>query len=108
MDTTPRVFISYARADGEAFATTLFDKLTAELGEGTILRDRRNVEGGKPWWKQLKEMLDSVRFLVLIATPAALASENVEDEWNYAREQGLCIYPVQIPGYPIDFNTLPK
>ncbi len=108
MDTTPRVFISYARTDGEEFAAKLFDMLTAELGEGTILMDRRNLEGGKPWWKQLKGMLDSVRFMVLIATPGALASENVEDEWNYAREHGLCIYPLQIPGYPINFEALPK
>ena len=44
--------------------------------------------------------------MVLVMTPAAMRSEMVRKEWSYARQQGVCVYPVK--GEPdLDFNSMP-
>ena len=89
----PRVYISYARSDGEPFATQLRQRLEAE--HIPLWQDRVGLEGGKDWWLQITEALDKVEFLVLVMTPAAMQSETVRKEWQYARQQGVCVYPVK-------------
>ena len=100
----PRVFLSYARSDGERLASDLRMRLQAE---GIPLwQDRVGMEGGRDWWLQITEALDVVEFMVLVMTPAAMQSETVRKEWRYARQQGVCVYPVK--GVPdLDFNSLP-
>ena len=100
----PRVFISYARSDGEPLATELRQRLEAE--HIPLWQDRIGMEGGRDWWQQITEALDKVEFMVLVMTPVAMLSETVHKEWRYARQQGVCVYPVK--GVPdLDFNTLP-
>ena len=100
----PRVFISYARTDGEPFATKLRQRLLDE--HIPLWQDRVGLEGGKDWWLQITEALNAVEFLVLVMTPAAMQSETVRKEWRYARQQGVCVYPVK--GTPdLDFASLP-
>jgi WD40 repeat protein len=100
---TPRVFISYARVDGEPFATKLRQRLEAE--HIPLWQDRVGLEGGKDWWRQITEALEKVEFLVLVMTPAAMNSETVRKEWRYARQQGVCVFPVK--GVPdLDFNSM--
>jgi len=100
----PRVFLSYARSDGERFATGLRQRLEAE--HIPLWQDRVGMEGGRDWWQQIAEALDAVEFMVLVMTPAAMWSETVRKEWRYARQQGVCVYPVK--GAPdLDFNSLP-
>ena len=86
---SPRVFLSYARADGERFATQLRQRLLDE--NIPLWQDRIGMEGGKDWWLQITEALDVVEFLVLVMTPAAMGSETVRKEWRYARQQG-CVF----------------
>jgi hypothetical protein len=43
---SPRVFISYARRDGEVFATELRERLEREEPEITLWQDRDRMEGG--------------------------------------------------------------
>jgi NB-ARC domain/TIR domain/WD domain, G-beta repeat len=100
----PRVFISYARSDGERFAAQLRKRLEAE--RIPLWQDRVGMEGGRDWWQQITEALDVVEFMVLVMTPAVMQSEMVRKEWRYARQQGVCVYPVKgAPG--LDFNSLP-
>src|SRR6266516_2169381 len=99
----PRVFLSYARSDGEPFATQWRQRLEAE--HIPLWQDRVGLEGGKDWWLQITEALDVVEFLVLVMTPAAMLSETVRREWRYARQQGVCVYPVK--GVPdLDFASV--
>jgi len=101
---SPRVFLSYARADGERFATQLRQRLLDE--NIPLWQDRIGMEGGKDWWLQITEALDVVEFLVLVMTPAAMGSETVRKEWRSARQQGVCVCPVK--GEPnLDFASLP-
>src|SRR3989440_3743744 len=101
---SPRVFISYARADGEQFATDLRQRLLAE--HIPLWQDRVGMEGGTDWWQQITQALDHVEFLVLVMTPAAMQSPTVRKEWRYARQQGVCVYPVKGESN-LDFASLP-
>jgi WD40 repeat protein len=108
MAARPRVFISYARADGEEFATTLRKRLEAEEPEITLWQDRARMEGGVGWWKQITDAIDSVEFLVMVMTPAAMTSEVARKEWRYARQQGVCVYPVMASdGAELDSSATP-
>src|SRR5919206_2972064 len=99
------VFISYARSDGEEFAVRLRERLETE---GVRLwQDRVALEGGRDWWLQITEALDRVEFMVLVMTPNALRSETVKKEWRYARQQGVCVYPVK-GAEGLDFDSLPR
>ena len=107
-ETRKRIFISYARSDGETYGKELRAKLVAEFSEEQIWHDRDELEGGVGWWQQIEEALEAVDFMVLIASPAAMASSVVRREWRKARQEGVCVYPVQVPGLPIDFPSLPN
>ena len=99
------VFISYSRKDGEAFARDLRGKLEAR--HIPLWQDRTGMEGGRDWWEQIRQALDQVEFMVLVMTPKALQSDIVRKEWRYARQQGVCVYPVlATPG--IDIAALPR
>ena len=102
------IFISYARDDGEDFATDLRLKLEDEFGEGAIWQDRIKMRGSLNWWHTITDALDNVRFMVLVATPAAMASKVVRKEWRYARQQGVWVYPIKVADKPIDWNAIPK
>ncbi len=102
---TPRVFISYARSDGEEFALKLRERLEKE---GIPLwQDRAAMEGGRDWWLQITEAIDQVEFMVLVMSPNAISSKMVRKEWRYARQQGVCVYPVKATSN-LDFSLLPR
>jgi TIR domain len=92
---TPRVFLSYARKDGEEYARDLRIKLQTKHPEINLWQDRAEMEGGVGWWKQIEEAFDQVRFLVIVMTPAAMQSEMTRKEWRYARQRGVNVYPVK-------------
>ncbi|MCS6872256.1 MAG: NB-ARC domain-containing protein, partial [Anaerolineae bacterium] len=101
----PRVFISYARSDGEGFAKALRQALERE--NIPLWQDRVAMEGGRDWWLQIEEALQKVDFMVLVMTPNALRSEIVRKEWRYARQNGVCVYPVKASP-DLDFSALPR
>ena len=106
---TPRIFLSYARKDGEEFATRLRNRLQTEQPEIVLWQDRTEMEGGVGWWKQIEEALDQVRFLVIVMTPAAMQSEMTRKEWRYARQRGVNVYPVKgCREEELDYASLPN
>ena len=72
MADAPHVFLSYARKDGEAFATALRRRLADQEPEITLWQDRAELEGGVGWWTQIEAALDQVKFLVVVLTPEAI------------------------------------
>ena len=103
------VFLSYARAGGEERAAALRDRLAREAPDIQILQDRLFLEGGIGWWKQVAQAIDKVEFLILLMTPSAIASGNVQREWRYARRQGVCVYPVKAaPDTELQFGKMPR
>jgi len=93
---TPRIFVSYARADGEEAARELLKLLTEN--DLSAWLDHLDLDSGIDWWRQVESALQRVEHLVLVLTPAALNSPNVEREWRYARRQGVQVSPVQLHG----------
>jgi hypothetical protein len=66
----PRIFISYARADGLEPARRIRGKLE---GAGFALwQDLVAMQGGRDWWTQIEEAIraPSVEHLVLVVTPS--------------------------------------
>ncbi len=102
------VFLSYARSDGEAFANELRERLNRDLPSLRVWQDRPEIEGGVGWWRQIEAALDQVEFLVSVMTPAALASEITAREWRAARQRGVCVFPVQGPGFDFADPRLPR
>ena len=103
-DEKPRVFISYSRHDKD-FAKDLRQRFISD--DLTVWRDREEMQHGA-WWKQITEALAVVDYMVLCASPQSMASEVVTREWRYARQQGVCVIPVQVVGNEPDFAKLPK
>ena len=87
------VFISYSRKDGAEFAKSL--RLRLEKENIPLWQDRVGLEGGRDWWLQIQEALDNVEYMALVMTAEALQSSIIEKEWRYARQQGVCVYPVK-------------
>ena len=78
----PRVFLSYARWDCEAFATALRRRPEHEQPEITLWQDRAEIEGGIGSWAQIKACLEQVRFPIIVLTPQAITSEMRENSPN--------------------------
>lgn len=100
-------FISYARADGEAFANTLRLRLQTVAPDLRVWQDRPELEGGVGWWRQIEAALERVEFLIVVLTPGALASQITRKEWRAARQAGVCVFPVKGPGYSFEDSRIP-
>jgi CRP-like cAMP-binding protein len=87
----PRIFISYARQD-ESFVR----RLATDLAKYKISTwvDFDDIESGRSWARQIGEALDSCELMLLILSPSAMESTNVEDEWNYYLDKGKMILPI--------------
>ena len=107
MHATPHVFISYCRSDGTKFATQLREILQKERPEIILWQDVISERGGRDWWLQITEALDHVACMVLVLTPDAMNSVTVRKEWRYARQKGVCVFPIQ-GSNKLNFNVLPR
>jgi hypothetical protein len=101
-------FISYARDDGETTASALRSRLQQHEPEITLWQDRREMHGGRDWWRQITDALEQVRYLVLLVTPASLASPIVKQEWRYAQKVGVEVVPVNAAPGKLDFDAMPR
>jgi hypothetical protein len=99
-DAAVSVFLSYARADGEIRAAELRDRLKLQAPDTDIKQDRLFLEGGVGWWKQITDAIDSVDFLILLMTPAAIASGNVEKEGATPVNEASAFIPSKDRGIP--------
>ncbi len=94
-------FISYSHADTE-FATRLAEALP---GVGiTPWIDRDGIQGGARWSTAIQDALDAAEVLILVLSPDAMASTNVEDEWQYALDQGIPVVPVRYRPTKVHFQ----
>ena len=94
-----RVFLSYARTDA-VFATHLANSL---LKQGIdVWLDTYRLMPGQSWARQIGHALDACQVMIVVLSPSSVASENVEDEWNYYLDQKkttLCVLrePCKVP-----------
>ncbi|HJU56280.1 MAG TPA: tetratricopeptide repeat protein, partial [Pyrinomonadaceae bacterium] len=59
--------------------------------------------------QQVTGTLDQAKSLILVITPGAVNAEAIRKEWRYARQQGVCVYPVKKEGNGkgVEFASLP-
>ena len=102
-----RIFISYSRKDGAAFAAWLRGKLKSK--GFVIWQDLVALEGGRDWWSQIEGALKSkaLQHFILVVTPQALASPVVRREIRLARQEGKTFLPIKGPGLG-DLKALPR
>lgn len=85
------IFVSYARADS-AFALKLASDLRAA---GIALWiDQLDIAPGTRWDREVEVALKACPAMLVVLTPAAVASDNVLDEVGYALDHGKIIVPV--------------
>ncbi|MBE2270582.1 MAG: TIR domain-containing protein [Anaerolinea sp.] len=85
------MFISYSRANTD-FARKLYKELEGE--NLTLWRDRSEMEGGANWWEQIKEAIRGSENLILVLSKHSMTSDNVANEWRYARSVGTRVVPI--------------
>ncbi|MGJ3240780.1 MAG: TIR domain-containing protein [Anaerolineae bacterium] len=84
-----RVFISYARKDNDYVYT-----LARELRRiGLDIWIDQDIEPGANWDKTIESALAHCDKMLLIVSPDAMRSENVQDEWSYFLEEGKFVFP---------------
>ncbi len=90
-DTPLSIFISYSHADSD-----FVDQLEADLrsqGFETWV-DRQRLAGGQRWRRELQEAVEHAQVLLLVLSPDAVASENVQIEYDYVLDLGKLLIPV--------------
>ncbi|MBN1995313.1 MAG: toll/interleukin-1 receptor domain-containing protein [Anaerolineae bacterium] len=95
-----KIFLSYARADGNPAATRLRTEL--ERANFSIWRDIEDMQGGLGWKEQLRAALREIDVVLVLLTPASAASPYVTWEWENAltlqkRVIPLLISPCEVP-----------
>jgi len=85
------IFVSYSRND-----LTFTSKVTTHLKTHRfkVWLDVFELQAGGTWARQIGEALDNCQLMILILSPDSLASEKVEDEWNYFLDAKKPIIPV--------------
>jgi len=109
MQVTPRVFISYHRADSEADAGRLEDTLKHKLGSDHIFTDVSDIEIGADWERAVAQTLDGAVALLLVAGPAWMLTAAIAFELRSALEAEISIIPVLVrrANWPALTETLP-
>jgi hypothetical protein len=85
------IFISYSRKDA-AFARRLAESLS-HLGADLWL-DVEDIPAGMNWRSAIQEGLDTAQLMLVVISPDAMKSVNVEHEWQYFMDEGKTIIPV--------------
>jgi tetratricopeptide (TPR) repeat protein len=90
-DTPITIFISYAHADG-AFV----DRLEADLRQQgfDLWVDRERLVGGQRWRRELQEAVKRAQVLLIVLSPDAVASQNVQIEYEYVLDLGKVLIPI--------------
>lgn len=89
----PSFFISYSHKD-KVFVLNLAGDLRRRGIR--VWLDEFDIDPGQSWSRQIGSALDSCDQMLLVWSPNALASENVDDEWNYFLDVKKTVLPILI------------
>src|SRR5437764_8105275 len=90
-DTPITIFISYAHADS-AFVDRLEGDLQKQGFDPWV--DRQRLKGGQRWRRALQDAVKRAQVLLIVLSPDAVASENVQIEYDYVLELGKLVIPL--------------
>jgi len=89
----PAFFISYSHKDKEFVLNLAGDLRRRGI---RVWLDEFDIDPGHSWSRQIGNALDSCERMLLVWSPNALASENVDDEWNYFLDVKKPVIPILI------------
>lgn len=89
-----KLFFSYSRVDGAAFAQKLALDLKKEGFDVWI--DQEDIRAGSEWDMEIEKALESCDCLLFLESEKSVVSNNVLDEVYYALEQRKKVIPVII------------
>jgi formylglycine-generating enzyme required for sulfatase activity len=95
------IFISYSRKD-EIFARRLAASLEQMGGEVWI--DVDDIHAGLKWSDAIQQGLDAADVMLVILSPDSMASNNVEDEWQYFLDHRKPVIPILLREAKIHFQ----
>ena len=98
---TTKVFFSYARADTE-FALKLAKDLRSAGVDLWI--DQLDIPTGQQWDRAVESALKACQSLLIVLSPASIASQNVMDEASFAIDQNKKIFPLLYQDCEIPFR----
>ena len=101
-DPPPTIFISYSQAD-----SSFVDRLEADLvkqGFETWI-DRHGLVGGQRWRRELQDAVERAQVMLLVLSPDAVASKNVQIEYNYALDSNPQPLPLRSQAGPARCGT---
>src|SRR5437763_2101116 len=90
-DTPISIFISYAHADS-AFVDRLEADLCTQGFDPWV--DRQRLKGGQRWRRELQDAVKRAQVLLIVLSPDAVASQNVQIEYDYVLELGKLVIPL--------------
>ena len=85
-----KFFISYERDSGDDLAERVYNNLRKRYGDVVFL-DREDLEGN--WGLKIKKVIKNCEIFLVILTPGAEISKNVQKEVEEAQSQGKSIIP---------------
>jgi TIR domain len=88
---TQTAFISYSREDSE-FALKLAGDLKA--AGAAVWLDQLDIATGQPWDAVIERALIDCPRLMVVLSPAAIVSPNVQDEVSFALQKWKAVVPV--------------
>lgn len=100
-NTQKKIFVSYKREDRE-FTLKLAKALT-EKGIHVWI-DLQQITAGERWDAEVQKALEQSEILIVILSPASVASQNVMDEVSYAITNKKRIIPVKVKECSIPFR----
>src|SRR5215813_6218974 len=94
-------FFSYAREDSEVVL-----KLATGLRAfgAKLWLDQLDIFAGQRWDRAVEEALVTCQGMIVVLSPASVASQNVLDEVSYALEEGKPVVPILLRSCAIPFR----
>jgi len=86
-----RIFVSYSRRDVD-FARQLAAALSDAGADVWI--DVEDIPAGMKWSSAIQQGLDTADAMLVVVSPDSMASDNVEDEWQYFMDRGKLLIPI--------------
>src|SRR5258705_202707 len=110
-----QVFISHSSKD-KALTEELSEKLRSAVGSQpgyVVLVNYTELQPGKPWPKQIHELMAQCHAAVILLTPDAVASPWVLTEatiltWRLSLDSSFRVMPVRFPGVTDEMLTREK
>jgi len=99
--TTPTAFVSYAREDS-VFSLKLGNDL--KRAGANVWIDQIDIEPGQEWDSAIEEAVEKSPWMLVILSPASVASKNVRDEISFALKKEKRIIPVLYQACSVPFR----